>query len=214
MATQLGIYNNALRFLGETKLSALSDDRDSRFTMDDVWADSFVNKVLEQGYWYFAKRSAQFNSDPLVKPPYGLAKAFEQPSDWVRTAAVCSDPYYNVPITAFADEAGFWFTDIDPIYVSYISNDAKYGNNLAIWPETFNEFAGAYMAYKVGAKTTSSEEKVTMLEKNQRRLLIEARSKAAMNESASFLPMGSWTRSRIGRNAGGFDRGSRTSLIG
>src|SRR5260221_8202 len=141
MATQLGLYNNALRFIGEVKLASLAEDRTTRYAMDDVWADNFVNKVLEKGLWFFAKRSSQFNSDPLVKPPYGLAKAFEQPTDWVRTAAICSDPYYNVPITAFADEAGFWFADVDPIYASYISSDPKYGGNPAIWPESFNEFS-------------------------------------------------------------------------
>jgi hypothetical protein len=44
----------------------------------------------------------------------------------------------------------------------------------------------------------------------------DARSKAAMNESAGFLPVGTWTRARWGRYAGGplGDGGSRTSLIG
>lgn len=213
MATQLGIYNSALRFLGETKLVSLSEDREARYTMDDVWSDNFINAVLEEGYWYFAMRASQINSDPTLKPPYGYAKGFEQPSDWIRTAAMCSDPYYNVPITAFSDESGFWFTDTDPIYVRYVSNDTRYGGNLGIWPQSFVEFAASHMAWKIAPKIVTSEDKVGAMMKLRDELLLKARSKAAMNESTMFPPTGSWVRSRVGRNPG-FDRGNRNSLIG
>jgi uncharacterized protein YneR len=214
MATQLGLYNSALRFLGEVRLLALSDDRDIRYSLDDVWADGLINAVLEQGYWYFAMRASQINSDPTLKPPYGLSKGFEQPSDWLRTAAICSDPYYNSPITSFTDESGFWFCDTDPIYVRYVSNDTRFGGNLGAWPQSFAEFVGAHMAWKVAPKTTGSRDKTDEMEKLRHRLLTEARSKAAMNESAVFPPLGAWVRARFGRNAGGFDRGSRNTLIG
>jgi hypothetical protein len=214
MATQLGLYNSALRFLGETKLLSLTEDREARYALDDVWADNLIKYVLEQGYWYFAMRAAQFNSDPTLVPPFGMAKGFEKPSDWVRTNAICSDPFFNVPITAFSDESGFWFCDSDPIYARFVSNDPVYGGNLAIWPESFTEFAAAHMAWRISPKLTTAEEKVVGMEKARHKCLIEARSKAAMNESAVFPPQGTWTRSRIGRSAGGFDRGSRNSLIG
>jgi hypothetical protein len=213
MATQIGLYNSALRFIGETKLLALSDDREARYALDDIWSDGLVDYVLEEGYWYFAMRASQFNSDPTLIPPYGLAKGFEQPDDWVRTAAICADPYYRVPLTVFADEAGFWFADIDPLYVRYVSNDANYGGNLGAWPQSFTEFVAAHMAWKLAPRLTSSMGKVEEMAKTRQGLLNEARSRAAMNESAKFLPMGNWTRSRLGRG-NGLDRGNPNALIG
>ena len=214
MATQLGIYNQALRFLGETRLLALTDDREARYELDAIWADSLVNYCLEQGLWFFAMRASQFNSDPTVVPPYGLLKAYEQPTDWIRTAAVCSDPFYNVPITAFADEAGFWFADIDPIYVRYISSDAKYGQNIGEWPETFNKFVAAHAAWLLAPRLTTARDKVDDILKTRRLMLDDARSKAAMNESAAFPPTGTWVRARFGQANGYLDRGNRGQLIG
>lgn len=214
MATQLGLYNSALRFLGETKLLSLTEDREARYALDDVWADNLVRYVLEQGYWYFAMRAAQFNSDPTLTPSFGMAKGFEKPADWVRTAAVCIDQYFNVPLTAFSDESGFWFSDTDPIFVRFVSSDPVYGSNLGIWPDSFAEFVASHMAWKIAPKITTAEEKVAGMEKTRHKCLIEARSKAAMNESAVFPPRGTWSRARVGRSAGGFDRGNRNSLIG
>ena len=38
MATKLGLYNRALRVLGETKLSSLSEAREPRYILDDIYA--------------------------------------------------------------------------------------------------------------------------------------------------------------------------------
>lgn len=214
MATQFQIYNGALRHLGQSRLLTLTDDIEARYALDDLWTNGLINYVLEQGYWYFAMRAAQFDADPNVAPNYGLAQGFVKPTDWIRTAGMCSDPYYNVPVTSFADEAGFWYSDTTPLYVKYISNDVDYGANLGKWPESFVEFVQAHMAWKICPRITGADQKVAALEKTRKTLLIDARSKAAMNESAAFPPAGTWTRARFGRSQSYLDRGNQSQLIG
>jgi hypothetical protein len=53
-----------------------------------------------------------------------LRGAFAKPTDWVDTSAVCQDEYFRVPLLQYADEVGYWFADLDEIYVKYVSDGA------------------------------------------------------------------------------------------
>lgn len=210
---QLDLYNGALRLCGETKLASLSDNRKARYLLDDVWNEGAVNAMLEQGLWYFALRTSKFDADPNITPAFGYRMEFAKPSDWVRTAMLCQDESFNVPLTAVRDESGSWFADITPIYVSYVSNGNNYGNNFANWPASFiNAFQG-YLAEKIITQLTSDQTRWKDVLTEAKRFMTDARAKAAMNESALFPPAGSWTRARWGRRSG-VDRGNTGQLIG
>src|SRR5579863_9507357 len=150
-ANQLDLYNGALRIAGERKLASLTEAREPRFLLDDAWGDggvAAINYMLEQGLWHFAKRSARFDADPNFTPLFGYRQRFEKPNDWVRTAAVAEDEYYEAPLTRVSDESGSWFADVTPIYVMYISSDPAYGGNLGTWPTTFAYAVEAYLALR------------------------------------------------------------------
>jgi hypothetical protein len=42
----------------------------------------------------------------------------------VLTSGVFQDEFMRTPLTDYADEAGYWFSDYDTIYVRYVSDDA------------------------------------------------------------------------------------------
>lgn len=214
-ATQLSLYNDALRNLGSRKLASLSEAREPRYLLDDAWADGAQRYCLEAGLWTFAMRGAKLDYSPSVEPPFGLRYAFDKATDWVRTAAVCSDERYSTPIdgNAFADEAGFIFADLQTIYVKYVSDDASFGFDLSLWPETFTRWVGAYLATQIVNNLTSATVKADQMEKRAHRLLVDARSKDAMNTGTQFLPLGGWARARSGRRSY-LDRGNRGQLIG
>ena len=213
MATQLGLFNGALRLCEERKLATLTDAVESQRLLTDVWNDNGVQYCLEQGLWNFAVRSMQVNYDPSITTQFGYRFAFAHPTDWIRTAAVCSDPYYDVPLTRYRDETGFWYSDVTPLYVKYVSNDPSFGQNLGDWPETFNKFVQAYFASQIVHKLTKNERVQKRVMDAAHKLLTDARSKDAMDEGAMFPPMGTWTGSRYGRNWR-WDRGNRNQLIG
>jgi hypothetical protein len=218
MTSQLALYNEALRLIGERKLASLSENREPRRLLDAVWDGSGANSgaidyCLEQGLWNFAMRTAQINFTPSIEPDFGYQRAFPKPEDFIRTAGVAIDPYFRLPLNNYTDEAGFWFADQDVLYVRYVSRDDQYGYDLSLWPGTFAKWVAAYLASEIVDRLTDNDAKRQLIAEAARRRLIDARSKDAMNEPTAFPPEGRWSSSRGGtwgrRNR---DGGSRSSL--
>jgi hypothetical protein len=210
--TQLQLYNMALgEYLGERTLSSLSENREPRRILDEVWANGAVNYCLEQGQWNFAMRASKITSTPSVTLHFGYTYAFEKPADCLSLSKVCVDEYYTVPLLAYIEESGFWYADAPDLYVGYISNDAAFGGDMSNWPETFVQVVASYLASKSAMRITQNGQTADGAFTRYRKNLADARSKDAMQQPTQFLPSGSWTRSR--RGSGG-DRGSKGQLIG
>lgn len=212
-ASRLSIYNDALLLLGERALSSLTENREPRYLLDQVWNNDGVNHCLEMGQWKFAMRTIQIDYDTSIDPGFGYQHAFEKPSDWILTSAVCTDEYFAQPLLRYSDEAGYWYADETELYVRYVSNDSSYGNSLARWPRSFTEFVAAHFAAKVARKITGSEETMLKMIKLRDQILLEAKGRDAMADPPKFRPPGSWTRARQ-RGAADNDGGNRGSLIG
>src|SRR6185369_1444544 len=110
-------YNNALLDVGERALASVTEPREPRRLLDIAWDSGAVEWCLEQGQWNFAMRSSKLDYSPSVEPPFGYRRAFNKPTDWIRTAAVASDEYFRVPLLTYVDESSYWFSDLDTIYV-------------------------------------------------------------------------------------------------
>lgn len=211
MTTQLKLYNRALRNLKERRLANLTEATKARFELDSVWdGGEFITQVLEQGYWNFAIRTAKFTPDPDFTASFGYRNRFTIPSDFVRLVAMCEDEYFNVPHNRYTEEAGNWFSDLNELYVSYISDDNDYGANLDRWPESFTSYVELQLADEVAGVLTGDAD---MVKDDLRKALVDARAKDAMNEPTKFMPQGRFTQARMGGHTGR-DRGRRGSLIG
>lgn len=213
MATKLQLYNHALILCGERTIASLSEDRESRRLLDEVYDAGGINRCLEMGQWNFAIRTVQIDSDPDIAPEFGYSKAFSKPTDWVSLSAICSDEYFRVPLTDFVDESDYWYADTDPIYVRYVSNDSAYGGDLGLWPQTFFDFVVAYFANKIVLKLTGDKERVELVRRAEKETRLTARNKDAQGDPTLFPPPGTWTTSRRGR-ASRRDGGSRSNLTG
>ena len=209
--TQLGLYNEALRLIGERRLATITENREPRRVLDDIWNDGAVDYCLEQGLWNFAMRAVEIDASATV-PNFGYANAFDKPVDHIRTAGVAEDEFFNTPLTAVLEEVGFWFADIDPIYVRYISNAATYGSDFTRWPQSFSKYVAAYLASEAVLTLTQSTDKQKIILSIAQHRLRDAKSKDAMADATAFMPQGSWSSARSG--GGGKDRGKRNQLIG
>lgn len=198
MTTKLLVYNGALTKLGERRLASLSENREPRRALDGVWDDGFVNKVLIAGLWNFATRTAEAAYSASVAPDFGYRRAYDKPSDFVRTVAVCSDEYFKCPVLDYADEGAFWFSDLDTMYLKWVSNGASYGGDLALWPDNFSEYAQWALAEKVCKRITQSEAGLQDVRKEMKKALTQARSTDAMADPTAFPPQGSWSKARRG----------------
>lgn len=197
-AARLGIYNEALRLLGERQLAALTENREPRRILDTVWDAGAIDYVLEQGQWQFAMRTIEITYSPSVEPPFGYRYAFNKPDDLIRVTSVCTDEFFTTPNLRYTDEAGFWFADDQSIFIKYVSNHVNYGSDLSLWPQTFMKYVAAYFA----SESCSALNKSEATEQKVRRLLSErhkdAMAKDSMAEPTKMLPMGSWVMSKFG----------------
>jgi hypothetical protein len=214
-ATQLQIYNIAMAALGERELDSLTEDREPRRIMDEIWnrGQGMPHYALEQGYWDFAMRTQKWDSSTTVTPEFGYTYAFEKPSDFVHLDMISADENFGYPLTDYEIEAGFFYAWVDPLYVRYVSDDSTYGNDLSLWPDTFTKWVGYYMAGE-GAPRLKNDVDMEKLEKRINKALIDARSKDAKQGPVRFTPLSSWNQSRYSRYFNRHDRGNRGKLIG
>lgn len=213
---QLRLYNDALLLCGERFLASLAEEREPRRLLDQVWASNGVKNCLEQAQWYFAMRTIEIDYDPSIEPTFGYNRAFEKPSDWVLTSAVCSDEFFRTPLLQYTDEAGYWYSSLDTIYIKYVSLDINYGMNLATWPDTFREFVACHFATRIIGKLSNSDNKEAELLKMRKDLLKVAKSRSAMADATQYPAQGNWSKSRA-RGRGNRDGGNPDnsgSLIG
>jgi hypothetical protein len=212
-ATRLSIYNGACSIIGERQLMTLTENRESRRALDDVWDRGGVNTCLSNGLWNFASRGIQWDYDPSFTPPFGYQCVFEHPADWVRWMMVCTDPYFQQPLLQCSDEGQFFYCDLQRIWVKYVSNDPNFGMNLAAWPDNFQRYVEAYFAESIAVRLTGDEAKRKGAEAKRDDFLKKAKSTDAMNESTALLPAGTWRQARHGRR-NTVERGNPYSLYG
>lgn len=210
MTTRINIYNDALLLCGERALNNLSETVEARRLLDQVWNNGGVRKCLEQGQWFFAMRSVQIDYDTDISPSFGYTRGFSKPTDWVLTSALCSDEFFRVPLLQYTDEAGYWYSDLDTIYVKYVSDDENFGGNLAGWPDSFQEFVSADFAFRIVTKIADNDKKLATIAAIRKECLKHARSRCAMALPTRFSAQGGWSKARMrghqrrdGGNTGG-----------
>lgn len=201
--TQLKLYNEALRILGARKLLTLTDDIVTRRELDEAWDSGALDFCLEKGLWNFALRTVKAEFDPSETSQFGYSFAFSRPEDYIRLSQISSDEYFTNPLLRYTDEAGFWWCDLNLIYISYVSNNVTgYGGDFSMWPVSFTKFVAAYLAKEVREKIAKggiSEDRVNRIYDDR---LTDSRSKDAMEDPTKFPPMGAWQRARRGRGSG------------
>ncbi len=214
--SQLTLYNGALRVLGQSKLTLLSDADENRYLLDGVWDENARDYCLEQGNWNFATRTIKEEYDSSVsEPDFGFRHAFTKPTDWVKTVQLASDEYFTSPVDdlGYSDEQGYWWSDLETLYIRYVSDDNSYGYDLSLWPQNFCRYVEYYMAFQIAPRVMQTKNAIDNIERKMGIALVQARSSDAMNEGAKQFPGGNWTRAR--RGSGSIrDMGSRRRLTG
>jgi hypothetical protein len=205
MADRLSIYRGALRLLGDGRLDSLTEDNPRRYKLDDAWQPS-VNFLIEQGLWNFAIRTDELSNDANFEPKFGFQYAFSIPDDWVRTSDINREPSFREKFEDFEIEKGFWYADVNPLYVRYVSNGPQYGWNLGRWTQTFVKALEAYLAFEcslpiTGNKATRAEGgRLELFQLYQSRVQ-EARARDAVEEAVRRTPPGRMLRARFNNSS-------------
>lgn len=199
MASQLGLYNDALSHFGERKLASLAEAREPRRALDDVYSTVIV-ECLAEGFWRFARKSVQLNADDALNPGFGEAYAFVLPPDVVRIYEVTSTPNGG-NFDNWVNEGGVIRSDWTSLYVTYISNDPNFGLNIAGWPPMFAKFVGVRLAERIATRITQDAAMIDAIEKRARKFRGRALSVDATDGPSRQMPLGTWMQSRFGNVA-------------
>lgn len=199
MATdKLKLYNGALRLCEERRLASLSENREPRRLLDDVWGDDPIKLWLEQANWQFAARTYKLTYDPDFSAEFGYEYAFEKPDDYVRTIAISSNDSMLPALTDFRDEGNYWYSHFDTIYVTIVSDDEDYGRDMSKWPESFVRFGQADLAVEINPRLSGSSTSTEELMRVRKQRLSDAMGKDGANRPTLFPSPGTWSRARAG----------------
>ena len=212
-ATQLSLYNGALRLCGARKLTSLSENTEPRRLLDAAWgsppSDGAIKYCLEVGNWTFATRTVQMDYDPSIDPSFGFRYVFEQPEDLVRVCGIWQDEACTVPLLQYRDERRYWFASIQTIYVAFVSSLPEYGLDYSLWPEAFVKTVEAFLANEIALNLTQDKDKLGYVTQQWKSCVSEAKSRDGARQPTQFLPQGSWTGARLNGNYRSQYRGER-----
>jgi hypothetical protein len=201
MTTKLTIANGAMRLLRERALTQnelTNGSREPARIFNDIWADGGLNACLEAGQWKFAKRTVMLDATTDMEGDFGYANVFEKPEDFVRVIGIWSDEMLRTPLEDYREEGGFWYASLETIFVSYVSNDASFGGDYSLWPQSFVKFVHAHFAAEVAGPLADKGDE---LMKVRKMFLSAALSTDAMADPTRYPPAGSWVRARMGGGA-------------
>lgn len=197
---KLSIYNGALQRLGSRELASLTENREPRRVLDGHWGpdNRVVKEALEKGDWNFATRSVQGIYSTTIEPDFGFRRAYDKPVDLRRLTTLSPDDRFSAPLVAtqYSDEAGFWFTDLDMLYIRYVSDDTDYGLDAVRWTEAFRNYLECDLAWKSCERITNASTKRDRIERDRMNALRASKSLDGMADGVKFLPQGSWSRAR------------------
>lgn len=205
MTTKLTIANGALRILKEgslTQSELTNNSREPARLFNAVWDDGGLDACLQAGEWRFARRTVMLDASPSITPDFGYQYGFDKPTDFVRLCGMWSDEMLTQPCETYREEAGYWYSSLETLYATYVSNDTSYGLDYSLWPHNFLKFVQAHFASEIAGPLTSAGDEALKL---RRHFLGLALSTDGQADPTRSLPVGSWISAR---------RGGRTSREG
>lgn len=218
MATKLQLWNRALYHLGEGMLVNIDpavDGTEPAYVFDEMWP-TVVLDALSHGDWNFATKTAAIpqSGSTTVIPNYTYA--YDHPADWIRTVAFSEDgdftdhAAYDLDSFDVYDERGSWFTNLETLYVRYITSDLDDDDDIPSYPPSFFEYCALLLAHRACERLTQGARKNQLTEDLDVQL-IKAKSNDARNMPKATVRTGKWLRSFKG--AGGRGKASGT-LVG
>jgi hypothetical protein len=194
--TKLSLYNGALRILGQSRLSALTETGEARRLLDDAWADDVVRDCLAAGQWTFACRTVMLDPSPSESTEFGFTNVYTKPDDWVRTVALCSDEFLQNQIGAIHIDGANWYTEDNPVYLRYVSDGDTYGRDYSLWTGGFTRFVQASLAEEIAMALTHDDKLLAVAQKAAKEAKLVAENEDAMNQPTRRISAGVWANAR------------------
>lgn len=162
--------------------------------------------MLESYNWVFAQKALEWNYNSAIDPDFGYQYAFDIPSDYVRLSEISADEDFHYPLRRYTKEGDYFYSDLQTIYLKYISNDSSYGTDYSKFTKSFEHMTATYMAMELCPALNKSESKRDELKKMYREYELKAKNIDFMELPTRFPPQSSWARARRGSSGRGDSR--------
>jgi hypothetical protein len=196
MSSKLSLYNDALRAIGDLRLSSLTEDTEARYVLDDAWPDC-VEFMFTEGLWNFATKTQVINADPGQPVIPGFSFVFDKPLHWVRTITISNNSLFTEE-AVYRDEGNKIYSNWDELYIRFISSEKAVDDQVVNWPPTFAKAVAACLARECAERLSGSGAKAEALDAQYKDVLANAKNKDALDQSKMIFRPGSWVRSMRG----------------
>lgn len=199
MATKLTVYNRALLALKTRRLVTLTENRSERRDLDAVYGET-LEWMLERAMWNFALATEEWTPSAEAEPQFGYQYAYERPDDYSRLVRIAANERFVPTLSDFSEEGDFFFSDVSPMWVQFVSTDPQRGRDPGKWTPSFAEAFAMELAWRAGPHICSmSAQDKDQLGKDRKRALNEAKTSDAVNQPMGILPPGRLVQARTGR---------------
>lgn len=194
--TKLGVFNKALRAIGDLRLASLTEDVEARYVLDEAW-ESCMCFVFTEGLWNFATRTEAITADPGQPAIPGFSFTFDKPVSWIRTITISQTSLFDLEAN-YRDENNRIYANFDTLYIRYISNEKSTDDQVPNWPAAFADAVAMYLAKECGERLSGSGEKAAALAQGYKDAIASAKNKDALDQSKMTLRPGNWVRAMRG----------------
>jgi hypothetical protein len=195
MASDVSIVNQALRRLGGTRITSLTDGSKNANAANDIYED-LRDELLRAHPWNFATTRVEL-ARLAAAPAFGYGYNYSLPTDWLKTVSV-HDNDAGAGALDFKEEtedtAKVLRTDAEHVYLRYVRRiiDAN-----MMTPDFRSALAYA-LARDLAIPIASSGALFDRMEIKASQILAFAKSSDARDSTPETRPRGSWVDSRGG----------------
>ena len=142
---KLAIYNDALRLTGAERLATITEEREVRFKLDEIWDLGAPEHCLRLAKPVFARKTRQLTASGTTTN-HALEQEYDLPSDFVAIFEVYADADLDQMVRRRIIEDNKLYAEIDTLYLRYI---ADFTSNIAAWSPDFVRVVSAYIAQQM-----------------------------------------------------------------
>jgi hypothetical protein len=199
VATKLTVYNRALLALKSRRLTGLTENRSERRDLDAVYSET-LDWMLERALWNFSLATEEWTPSAEAESQFGYQYAYDKPDYYSRLVRISANERFVPTLSDFSEEGDFFFSDVSPMWVQYVSTDPERGRDAGKWPPAFAEAFALELAWRAGPHICSmSAQDMDGLKKNKKEALYQAKTSDAVNQPMATLPPGRLVQARTGR---------------
>lgn len=180
--TQLAIYNDALRLVGAERLSAIDEDREVRYKLDEVWDLGAAEHCLRLVKPVFARKTAA-STTATTTATHALQYVHDLPVDYLAMVEVFGDNTLDAKVTRRLIEDDKLYSAKATIYLRYVSD---FSADLTAWSTDFVRVVSAYIATQLAPRI--APDMVEALDANLDKLVEASLALSDMDESAFRAP--------------------------